>query len=271
MRTTLFYVTIISLLTGCSALPGMQNLDTSTIHTQKEHRPIRVDPILIPITASSLIERTTKPYVYRIGSEDVLSVNIWNHNELNTPVSQMSGNITPQGQSAGATGYLVDNLGNIYLPLIGSVHVAGKTINEVHTLITNRFSYYLRKPQIILRVADYRSKKVYVMGEVLKPGYLQLNDQPLSITAALNLSGSFDPNAADPRHIYVIRGKLTRPEIYWLDVASPTDLLLGERFLLRQNDIVVVSTATVTRWNRFLNQLLPTLQTVWYTQAITRN
>jgi polysaccharide export outer membrane protein len=44
---------------------------------------------------------------------------------------------------------------------------------------------------------------------------------------------------------------------------------MGERFQLKQNDIVVVSTAVVTRWNRFLNQLLPTLQTVWYTKAIT--
>jgi hypothetical protein len=206
-------------------------------------------------------------YTYRVGSQDILSINLWNHPEFNS-LAQPSANALPD-QTAGAPGYLVNDEGNIYLPLIGYIYVNGKTIPEIQHVITKRLRQYIRNPQVFLRVNDYRSKKVYVMGEVLKPGFLPLNDQPLSITAALNLSGSLDPNASDPRHIYVIRGPFMHPEIYWLNVSSPVALLLGEQFRLQPNDIVIVSTAAVTRWNRFLNQLLPTLQTIWYTKAIT--
>jgi polysaccharide export outer membrane protein len=152
---------------------------------------------------------------------------------------------------------------------VGYLHVAQKSTEEIHTLLTRRLSLYVPRPQVFVRVADFRSKKIYVMGEVLKAGFIPLNDQPLSITNALNMTGSLDPNSSDPRHIYVIRGNFLRPEIYWLNASMPTALLLGEQFQLQDNDVLVVSTATVTRWNRFLNQLLPSLQTVWYTKAVT--
>ncbi len=269
-RHYLCLLILIGLLSGCNALPGMQNLNTDNIPVKKEPA-LRIEPTLIPITAASLLSDPSRPYRYRIGPQDVLSVSVWNHPEFNPQQTQTTPGTPTTDQTAGATGYLVDAEGNIYLPLIGNVHVAGKTIAELRPIITKRLSTYIRSPQLFLRVVDFRSRKVYVMGEVLKPGFLPLNDQPLSITAAVNMAGSLDPNASDPRHIYVIRGNYARPEIYWLNVSSPAALLLGEHFQLQDNDIVVVSTATVTRWNRFLNQLLPTLQTIWYTKAITNN
>lgn len=268
MRNIGIFTCIILLLSGCGVLPGMQNLDTSTIPVQKTHMNVAAMPVIKPITVASLLQHPPRPYVYRVGSQDVLNITIWNHPEFNT-LTHSNSNASAD-EIAGASGYLVNAQGNIYLPLVGYAHVGGKTIAEIHHFITKRLSYYIRSPQVFLRVADYRSQKVYVMGEVLKPGFLPLNDQPLSITAAINLAGSLDPNASDPRHIYVIRGPFTRPEIYWLNVSSPTALLLGEQFKLQPDDVLIVSTAAVTRWNRFLNQLLPTLQTAWYTKAITR-
>jgi protein involved in polysaccharide export with SLBB domain len=254
------------MLASCSALPGMENIDANTPYARSAYQPIHVDPVIIPITATSLIHQRSAPYIYRIGAQDIISFTVWDHPELNEAAQQNPLNTT---QSAGAPGYLVDHQGNIYLPLAGSIHVAGLSTDQVRTLVSKKLSRYLQHPQVILRVTDYRSKKIYVMGEVLKPGFLPMNDHPLSITEALNMSGSIDPNAADPRHIYVIRGDILHPKIHWLNVSSPTALLLGEQFELQPNVVVIVSTAAVTRWNRFLNQLLPTLQTVWYTKAIT--
>jgi len=266
MKKIISCLLIALFLTGCSMLPGMQNIDTSTARFEKTGKSVYVDPVIIPITASN-VAADNEPYIYRIAPQDVLSIMVWNYAEFNTPALQNSTNTT--GQSAGSPGYLVDHHGNIYFPLIGSVHVQGQSIDQVRMLLTKKLSYYLRKPNIIVRVADFRSKKVYVMGEVLKPGFLSMNDQPLSITDAITMAGSLDPNASDPRHIYVIRGSLTHPEIYWLNAATPAALLLGEKFQLEDHDVVIVSTAAVTRWNRFLNQMLPSLQTIWYTKAIT--
>ncbi len=102
----------------------------------------------------------------------------------------------------------------------------------------------------------------------MKSGFVPITDQPLSITDAISLSGGINPNSADPEHIYVIRGNIYRPTIYWLNAKTPDGLLLAEHFILRPGDILYVSSAPATRWNRVLNQLLPTIQTVWYTKAI---
>ena len=122
-----------------------------------------------------------------------------------------------------------------------------------------------------MRVADYRGQKIYVLGEVVKPGFLPITDQPLTIADALMLSGSLNPESADPRNIFVIRGSYLEPHIFWLNAKTPDRMLLAEHFSLQPKDILYVSSAPATRWNRVLNQLLPTVQTVWYTQAIVKN
>ncbi len=265
MRKMVLLVLVI-LLSSCGILPGMQNIDNSNIRVEKS-KSVFIDPVIIPITPDLLLNASVKHNAYRVGPPDILNVTVWNYAEFNTPAQQnpASTNLS----SAGSPGYIIDYDGNIYFPLIGSLHVQGKTINQVRRQIAKKLNYYLRKPSVLVRVADFRSQKIYVMGEVLKPGFLPINDQPLSITDALTMSGSLDPNASDPRHIYVIRGSMTHPEIYWLNAANPTALLLGERFQLQNHDIVIVSTAALTRWNRFLNQMLPSLQTIWYTKTIT--
>ena len=104
-----------------------------------------------------------------------------------------------------------------------------------------------------------------------KTGFLPITDQQLTIADALALSGWLKPDTADPRYIYIIRGDFTHPKIFWLNAKTPDRLLLAERFSLQPRDILYVSSAPATQWNRVLNQLLPTVQTIWYTQAIVKN
>ena len=165
----------------------------------------------------------------------------------------------------------MNSTGRIYFPLNGYIPVAGKTVDEIRVTISQGLKKYIPKTQVNVRVADYRGQKIYVIGEVKKPGFLPLNDQVLNIADALALSGGMDPDSADPRYIYIIRGTIARPQIYWLDAKTPDKLLLAEHFSLYPKDILYVSSAPATRWNRMLQQLLPTVQTIWYTQAITNN
>lgn len=266
------YLVMLSLiLNGCAALPGLQNIDTTMMQVQETEPHLQTKPVVIPITASYILAHPAKPYVYYLSPYDVLSIMVLNNPELNLPNQVLAVNSNSPQTLTGAAGYIVNPHGNIYFPLIGEVHVTGKTVEEVRRLLVRKLSYYVRRPQIFVRVADFRSKKVYVMGEVNKAGFLPMTDQPLSIIDALNMSGSLDPNTSDPRHIYVIRGSLIRPEIYWLNASNPPALLLGEQFQLQDHDVVIISTASLTRWNRFLSQLLPTLESVWYTKSITNS
>lgn len=256
----------LSILSGCTILPGMQNLNKNRMPVLVyPNYPIR--PTLIPITPGYLLFQERLNNNYKVAPADILAIHVFKHPEFNLP-----NDINHSARSdrlAGVTGFLVNQQGQIYFPLIGNIQVSGKSVNEIRLIITNKLRTYIPRPQVFVRVSDYRSQKFYVMGEVLKPGLFAMTDESLSLTDALNLAGSFDLNTADPSHIYVIRGNILHPKIYWLNASSPAALLLGEKFQISAGDIVIVSTAAVTRWNRFLNQLLPTLQTVWYTKAIT--
>lgn len=256
-------------LSGCSLLPGMQGVNIAGMRKIEYKPDVQINPTVVPINAALVIHHPLPPYIYLIEPQDILSISVWQHPEFNPPPQQTSTASSQQAQAAGIPGYLVDHTGRIYFPLAGYVDVRGKTADEVRVEITARLRKYVKNPQVLVRVADYRSKKIYVFGEINRPGLLPLNDQFMSITDAITLAGSFDRDTADPRHVYVIRGNILCPTIYWLSANTADTLLLAEKFQLQPNDIVYVSSAIVTRWNRFLSQLLPSLSTVFLTKTIT--
>lgn len=264
-------VGIAVLMSSCSLLPGMQNLDTSKMRKYTSPARIEMHPVLIPITPALIADERVSTYYYKIASSDVLHITVWEHPEF--LIETQSATATSPGiqGAAGLQGYLVNAGGRIYFPLIGYIKVTNKTVDEVRKDITRRLRKYVPNPQVNVRVADFRGQKVYVLGELPKTGFLPITDQKLTIADALALSGWVSPDSADPSQIYVIRGELTHPSIFWLDAKTPDRLLLAERFSLQPRDILFVSSAPATRWNRALNQLLPTVQTIWYTQAIAKN
>jgi polysaccharide export outer membrane protein len=273
MITRLYLFMLVILLSSCSLLPGMQNPNMSQMNKTASADKMNMVPTLIPITPSLIADSRNSQYVYHVAPADILNIIVWQHPEFyphESPVNQITTVPSTQG-AAGQEGFLVNPNGDIYFPLIGKVAVAGETVDGIRENITRRLTKYLKNPDLNVRVADFRSRKVYVLGEVIKPGFIPLNDQPLSITDAIVLKGGLDPNAADPSHIYIIRGSMQRPDIYWLDAKTPDALLLAEHFYLKPNDILFVSSAAATRWNRVINQLLPTIQTVWYTKAIVNS
>lgn len=256
-------------LCSCSGLmPGMQNLNTKQMRVVAMPQ-VQVIPTLIPITPVLLADQRVSTYHYRITPADVLHITVWEHPEFSITDSPTASATTAATQgAAGGAGYLVNATGEIYFPLIGYIRVAGKTVDSIRGDITSRLQKYVPNPQVNVRVADYRGQKVYVVGEVMKPGFLPINDQRLTIADALALTGGINPDSADPRYIYVIRGDYTRPRIYWLNARTADGLLLAERFSMQPLDILYVSSAPATRWNRALNQVLPTIQAVWYTKAL---
>lgn len=258
-------------LSSCAVLPGLQNPNRYRIPKQPrlQYNALNVRPTLIQITTDYVRSQPNAMYVYHVAPADVLNVAVWAHPEF-TPVELHAAGATtgPSVQgAAGQMGYLVNPEGYIFFPLVGNVHVSGDTVDDIRVALTRKLKKYIRNPQINVRVADFRGQKIYVFGEVGRPGFIPLNDQPLTITDALTMSGSLDPNAADPGHIYIIRGNLEHPYIYWLNARQPDGLLLAEHFNLQPGDVLYVSSSVATQWNRVINQLLPTIQAVFYTQS----
>lgn len=64
----------------------------------------------------------------------------------------------------------VSQEGEITVPLIGTVHVAGKTVNETQQLLTTLYKDYFKEPNITLLIIKYAERKVYIDGMVGRPG-----------------------------------------------------------------------------------------------------
>lgn len=114
----------------------------------------------------------------------------------------------------------------------------------------------------IIYVPANTVRKVYVMGEVLEPKALPMVEGKLSLADALATAG-VDQRSADSERIFVLRQGEDKPLAFHLDASDPAGLILATAFPLQPLDVVFVSTANVSRWNRVLSQLLPTVQTLW--------
>ena len=271
MLTRLSLVGFIVLLCSCGMMPGMDNPNPSSMRTYNAPGGVEVRPTLIPITPSLIADQKISTYDYRVARADVLHITVWQHPEFSIESPAAISNTPGTQGAAGLPGYLVNAKGDLYFPMIGYIHVEHKTVDHIREDISQRLKKYVPNPQVNVRVADFRGHKIYVLGEVEKVGFLPLTDQRLSLADALSLSGWLDPDTADPRYIYIIRGNFTHPRIYWLNAQTPDKLLLAEHFSMQPKDVLYVSSAPAARWNRSLNQLLPTIQAIWYTQAVVRN
>ncbi len=121
---------------------------------------------------------------------------------------------------------------------------------------------YVLKNGDIINVPDKLDNKVFVVGEVGQQTVHVMHKAHMSLADALGQSGGVSQRVANAKRIFVIRGAKDslEPEVFHLDATSPTALLLATRFELKPLDVVYVATSNLTRWNRVLSQLLPTVQ-----------
>jgi polysaccharide export outer membrane protein len=175
---------------------------------------------------------------YLIDSGDILSIVIWGHPELagttmNTLTPNMAtGELTPT--AAPSAGFIVDENGSLQFPFAGDMKVSGLTEGQARDLLASKISRYIKDPRITLRVQAYRSKRIYIDGEVKVPGLLSINDIPMTLVEAINRAGGVLPTA-DQSQITVNRGEA----IYKINF--PQMMKRGEdpsKIMLRNGDVV---------------------------------
>jgi polysaccharide export outer membrane protein len=115
----------------------------------------------------------------------------------------------------------------------------------------------------VINVGDRIRNRVFVIGEVRLQQAKPMNKRRMSLAEALSDAGGLDPLAANAGRIYVIRGDFNAPTIYHLDASSPDAMILATQFPLKPLDVVFVSSTGLTRYNRVMSQILPTVQALY--------
>lgn len=182
-------------LGGCALAPGMTMSEPAEVPGGPVVRVTSLSmDLLNSLEASRQIqirevakEFSSQPSQYLIGPGDVLQIIVWDHPELTIPAGQFRDAET-SGQQVGDDGYL-------YYPYVGLVKATGMNISTLRAVLTDKLSAYIQDPQLDVRVVGFRSKRIYVVGEVNRPGLLPLNDVPLTIADAISLSGGLTVSA----------------------------------------------------------------------------
>ncbi len=142
---------------------------------------------------------------YQIGIGDVLGVSVYARPDLSSGGSAIGG----------SKGSRVDGSGSIHLPLIGSVDVAGQTVGAIRGSIEKALLKYVQEPSVVVEVAEYRSKPIYLMGQFRTPGVYYM-DRPMTFLQGITLGNGFD-GAANLRGVRLLRDKKIAPvDVYSL-------------------------------------------------------
>jgi polysaccharide export outer membrane protein len=197
-------------------------------------------PTGIPTDVSKFF---AKPAPYTLGPGDILNIVVWDHPELNLPEGAGAGGQDATGSNSVVSGYTVDAAGMLQYAYIGPIKVQGMTEMEARDVMTKKLSRFLRNPQVTLRIQAYRSKRIYLDGEVRNPGLQMLNDMPMTLPEAINRAGGFT-QTGDRSAVQITRGDdsaiVNIPDMIAKGV-NPNNIML------RDGDLVRVFSANDTK------------------------
>ena len=160
---------------------------------------------------------------YKITPADLLQISVYRESDMDKLVR-------------------VSQNGTISFPLVGTLKVGGLSQGESEALLAEKLKEFLVDPQVTIFIKEYGNKKVFVLGDVMKPGSYDLPpESKLTVLEAISLAGGFTPVAGKDR-TKVIR---TTPEgknvSFLIEVSAIT--MKGEKqkdIPLEPNDVVFV-------------------------------
>lgn len=150
---------------------------------------------------------------------------------------QSSGQLGASGaiNGSGIPGYIVDNNGEIELPLVGKITVRELTIPEIKEKVRVNAEKYYKDPVVNVRLANF---KVTVLGEVARPGTYILDQEKSTLLDALGMAG--DMTIFGKRtNVLLSRDAGGKEKLVRFDMNS-TDVFKSPYFYLKQGDVIYV-------------------------------
>lgn len=186
----------------------------------QNRRAAKTPPAASPVTSTPTLSKPL-PSDYVIGPGDVVAVSVWKNEALSRTVP-----VRPDGK--------------ISMPLLYDIQASGLTAMQLRDKIAAALGEFLPHPEVAVALTEVHSMKVSILGEVQKPGVLELRGVT-TILEAIALAGGFR-DFASPSKIMVIRtdtgGQTKKIKFnYNRAVSKSSD---EQNLVLKPGDVVVV-------------------------------
>jgi len=162
----------------------------------------------------------TSQHSYIIGPGDIISIDVWKEPELSKQVT-------------------VRLDGKISLPLISDIEAAGLTLEDLRNQLTERYKDYVGIPEVSVTLVESRSKKIYLLGKVTRPGEYILQKN-MTIVQAISLGGGLTEwaDTSDIKLIRKIKGTEKTFKVDYDAIVSGKDL--SQNIFLQPDDTIFV-------------------------------
>jgi polysaccharide export outer membrane protein len=212
-------VLTIKILIICALISGALPLVAFAAESQNK---LGSEPAFVnaaPVLADSN-EPATATFDYKINPGDIISISVWRETDLQREVL-----IRPDGKFS--------------FPLAGDINAKGKSVEQVRELLTKKLSRYIPDLVVSVSVLAINGNKVYVIGQVNRPGDISVNPN-IDIMQALSIAGGANP-FAQLNDISILRrtenGLISIPFRYG-DIEKGKRL--EQNIVLKAGDVVVV-------------------------------
>lgn len=207
---------------------------------------------------------------YKLQPADILYVKIQSLDESITKLfsaESASSSSTMSGAAGGGmylTGYSIDLDGNVNIPILGKVHVAGSPMQEVKQKIQLLAETFVKDAQAEVKLVSF---KISMLGEVNRPGQINIYNDKANIFEAISQAGDISYNG-NRRKLTIIRNYNNTSKTIKVDLTQ-RDILSSPQYYLMPNDIIYVeplrSTAfrlRVSDYSIFLTLITSTITAV---------
>lgn len=204
--------------------------------------------ILATLFALNVAYVSAQPEEYKLGPGDVISVGVWGYEDLENKEII----IRPDGK--------------LSFPLAGELTVQGMTAGELTTTLTAKLGDYVRNPNVTVNIAKFRTTRVYVLGEVTKPGLYELEKQH-NLLDAIGMAGSYTKRAAKKEVFVIHKDNVDKPQkVNLLKLLQKGDV--SQNVALNEGDIVYL---TSNGKINFATDILPWFSAVYQADRLGKD